>query len=119
MDSESKAKVLKTNPQLVKRFHVWLNHCYLVMPNGFKKQVKKGNFYTYIRKNYEPDLRVREMDYNEFINFAHGFVNFTYANILGFYYEMDLLINLVDGLNSEFSPFMKILNDGIKNRQGK
>lgn len=98
------------NPQLRKRFFVWLNFTLKFMPKSIRESGIKIFRYE-LEERHGIALRGIKT-HEEFVCYVKEFVKITYSGYLGEYYGIENLINLVDQINSEFKAFFKIINHG-------
>jgi len=103
-----------------------LSFIYDYMPNVFKKEVNKDEFYLYL-KHVRGDYKVKhvfkelppmieyvsisfgKMSQKQFEEFIADQLPFIYSNILGAYFEMDMLNGIIETIEKEFQNMLKKL----------
>jgi len=98
----------KINPQLRKRFFVWLRFVLRFMPVEVRKKGLKA-----FRKDLESEYKLYFADletHGDFCFYALEFRKLVYSNSLAKYYGIENLFNLVSQIDKEFESFFKTLN---------
>lgn len=106
------------------KFFIFLKQIYYVMPKRFKDQIpftaktgdERPSFYHYIqmarRKMGEEDISFSDGKINneEFKVAVCKIIPFVYTNIIGFYYDLDNLIGIIEQVEKDQAHFLKAVN---------
>lgn len=104
---------MSRNPKYHKIFFIILKEIYDYMPLRFRREIDNKDFYRYIQDQRKylgaeyTSIKFSELDENEWGIFIGLFMSFVYANLLGYYYDIENLEIITRNLESK----LKLLNE--------